>query len=263
MHHYNTYIYIIFFNFTCRCDCDWQALMTALDTCHWFGAECILLLNTDLGSVYDASARISGQHKHRHWRRWRKWQDCCCWRWWRWWRRVSALTLNGGWSCEWRWGSNPCFNPLLAGLQQRLDKPVSSTTVPVQCHWNATEITFNITDVKANQLWGRPLIYTMGEEGRERSFGTKIFVSPLFLSSWEVCVYVWVCVCVRACLRLKVLHCLHMWACACLCASEFFCVVTPGPTPHERTLSDLYSFAVLLFQSAWMSHYRPAPSSPL
>lgn len=29
-----------------------------LDTCHWFGAECILLLNTDLGSVYDANASM-------------------------------------------------------------------------------------------------------------------------------------------------------------------------------------------------------------
>lgn len=42
-----------------RCDCDRQALMTALDTCHWFRAECFLL-NTDLGSVSDASASALG-----------------------------------------------------------------------------------------------------------------------------------------------------------------------------------------------------------
>lgn len=34
--------------------------MTALDACHWWGAECILLPNTDLGSVYDANASVLG-----------------------------------------------------------------------------------------------------------------------------------------------------------------------------------------------------------
>lgn len=81
-----------------------------------------------------------------------------------------------------------------------------------------------------------------------------VFILKSVCDCLSVCVWVCVCVCVR--LHLKVLLCLHMWACVFVC----ICVVTPGPTPHERTPSDLwpfYSVAVWPLKSAWMSCYTP------
>lgn len=101
------------------------------------------------------------------------------------------------------------------------------------------------------------LTWTSSERERERdhwshlwerteTFGTEIFVSPSFLS-WKVCVCVWVCVwvCVYVCaLAFKGAPLLaHVSMCVCVHLS--LCVVMPGPTPHERTLSDLWPFTVL------------------
>lgn len=193
-----------------------------------------------------------GQHSHRHWRRWRKWQDCCCWglRW-----RFLHLPERG--SCNKRGGSNPRFDPLLAGLPQRLDKPVWIATAPLQCLWNATDMKllklqsyFNFSDVNTRETtdW----IYGRGRQRRtiwDWNLCFSLFL-PLLVCVCVLCVWV----CVR--LHFKVLLCLHMWACVCLCASESQCGDARSDAAWARSVWPLtfYSVAVWLFKSAWMSN---------
>lgn len=125
------------------------------------------------------------------------------------------------------------------------------------------------------RLWEREttdLIYGRGRQRKDHLGLTSLFLLRFF-NPPEKCVCVCVCPyecpyeCVCARLHLKVLLRLHMWACVFVC----ICVVTPGPTPHERTLSDLwpfYSVAVWLFQECLNVKLHPAlppprPSSPL
>lgn len=123
-HVWNVIISMVCFVFKNRCDCDWQAVMTALDTYHWFGAD-FVLLNSDLGSVCNASASVLGSistgtdagdendkivvFESRMV------------------KKIFALMLSGGKLQQMSSWTQP------AGLQQWLDKPVWSTTVPLQC----------------------------------------------------------------------------------------------------------------------------------
>lgn len=117
-----------------RCDCDRQALMTALDSCHWFRADCTLL-NTDLGSVYDANASMSGSVSTGADEDDEKWQGCCCWgrRW-----RFFALNLNGG-SCNKPGGIEPAsWSPPGRTATATGHKPV----------WSTVAVSLNATDMK-------------------------------------------------------------------------------------------------------------------
>ena len=178
--------------------------MTALDSCHWFRADCTLL-NTDLGSVYDASASLAAlaqaltKMKKNDKVVVVEEED----------EDFLHLTWTGG-AVTNRGGLNPRLDPLLGGLPQRLDK--NQFEAPLQCHW--TLLTWSYFNCKVTLTlvmltWSgsereretTDLIY-----GRGRQRKDHLGLTPLFLLRFLIhlkSAFVCVCVCVSVWVRVR------------------------------------------------------------
>lgn len=124
-------------SFHCRCDCDRQALMTALHTCCWIRAEWFLL-NTDVASASGARASLLGSASAGHRLRTKKLE-----------RIVDegddkvffalARTREEGWRKNGRGEKeHTCFFFLVVVfIRSHIDW--AKRWKPLQCYWNAAD----------------------------------------------------------------------------------------------------------------------------